>query len=122
MECFSHFLINGVFESLYKSTYSDPNFPQYFHLNRFQRILASSPICIMHIFLLDSQSGSSVTQLHLTLCDPHGLQHTRLPCPSPTTGAYSNTCPSRDAIQQSHPLSFRYPPTFNLSQHQGLFK
>ena len=24
---------------------------------------------------------------------PHGLQHTRLPCPSPTPGAYSNTCP-----------------------------
>ena len=26
---------------------------------------------------------------------PHGLQHTRLPCPSPTPGAYSNSCPSR---------------------------
>ena len=25
----------------------------------------------------------------------HGLQHTRLPCPSPTPGAYSNSCPSR---------------------------
>ena len=25
---------------------------------------------------------------------PHGLQHTRLPCPSPTPGAYSNWCPS----------------------------
>ena len=24
---------------------------------------------------------------------PHGLQHTRLPCPLPTTGAYSNSCP-----------------------------
>ena len=24
---------------------------------------------------------------------PHGLQHARLPCPSPTPGAYSNTCP-----------------------------
>ena len=24
---------------------------------------------------------------------PHGLQHTRLPCPSPTLGAYSNSCP-----------------------------
>ena len=26
---------------------------------------------------------------------PHGLQHTRLPCPSPTPRAYSNSCPSR---------------------------
>ena len=25
---------------------------------------------------------------------PHGLQHTRLPCLSPTPGAYSNWCPS----------------------------
>ena len=24
---------------------------------------------------------------------PHGLQHDRLPCPSPTPGAYSNSCP-----------------------------
>ena len=24
---------------------------------------------------------------------PHGLQHTRPPCPSPTPGAYSNSCP-----------------------------
>ena len=25
---------------------------------------------------------------------PHGLQHTKLPCPSPTPGACSNSCPS----------------------------
>ena len=31
---------------------------------------------------------------------PHGLQHTRLPCPSPTLGAYSNSCPSS---QWCHP-------------------
>jgi len=24
---------------------------------------------------------------------PHGLQHARLPCPSPTLGVYSNSCP-----------------------------
>ena len=24
---------------------------------------------------------------------PHGLQHARLPCPSPTPGTYSNSCP-----------------------------
>ena len=31
---------------------------------------------------------------------PHGLQHTRLPCPSPTPGAYSNSCLSN---QWCHP-------------------
>ena len=36
---------------------------------------------------------SSVTQSYLTL-RPHGLQHSRLPCPSPTPGACSNSCPS----------------------------
>ena len=35
---------------------------------------------------------SSVTQSCLTL-RPHGLQHARLICPSPTPRAYSNTCP-----------------------------
>ena len=26
---------------------------------------------------------------------PHGLKHSRLPCPSPTLGPYLNSCPSR---------------------------
>ena len=54
---------------------------------------------------------------------PHGLQHVRLPCPSPTPGAYSSSCLS---TRSCHPtiLSFVIPssPAFNLSQHQGLFK
>ena len=32
---------------------------------------------------------------------PHGLQHTRLPCPSPTPGACSNSCP---LSQWCHPI------------------
>ena len=32
---------------------------------------------------------SSLTQLCPTLWDPHGVQHARLPCPSPTPRAYS---------------------------------
>ena len=35
----------------------------------------------------------------------HGLQHTRLPCPSPTPGACSNSCPS----------SWWCPPTISSS-------
>ena len=65
---------------------------------------------------------SSVTQSCLTL-KPHWLQHARPPCPSPTLGAYSNSCPWVSvAIQPSHPLLSTSPPTFNLSQHQGLFQ
>ena len=33
---------------------------------------------------------------------PHGLQHSRLPCPSPTPGACSNSCPN-SCHQWGHP-------------------
>ena len=48
---------------------------------------------------------------------PHGLQHTRLPCPSPTPRACSNSCPSSQGCQTSSS-----PPAFNLSNHRGLFQ
>ena len=48
---------------------------------------------------------------------PHGLQHARLPCLSPTPGACSNSCPSSQCCH-SIPSS----PAFNLSHHQGLFQ
>ena len=54
---------------------------------------------------------------------PHGLQHARSPCPSPTPRVYSDSCPLiGDAIQLSHTLSSPSPPAFYLSQHQGLFE
>ena len=69
---------------------------------------------------------SSVQFSHSVMSDslwPHGLQHARLPCPSPTPGACSNSYPSsRCAIQLSHSLSSPSPPAFSLSQHQGLFQ
>ena len=36
---------------------------------------------------------SSVQSLSHVSLRPHGLQHTRLPCPSPTPRAFSNSCP-----------------------------
>ena len=50
------------------------------------------------------QSSCSVVSNSLP---PHGLQHSRLPCPSPTPGACSNTCPSwwgHPTISSCHPL------------------
>ena len=53
---------------------------------------------------------------------PHELQPVRLPCPSPTPGASSNSVHwVGDAIQLSHSLLSPSSPAFNLSQHQGLF-
>ena len=43
---------------------------------------------------------SSVTKLCATLW-PHGLQHTRIPCPSPTPRVHSNSC---SLSQWCHPI------------------
>ena len=55
---------------------------------------------------------------------PHGLQHARLPCPSPSPGDVAQTHVHwvGNTIQPSHPLSSPSPPAFSLSQHQGLFQ
>ena len=66
---------------------------------------------------------SSVTKSCPTLCDPMDCSmsgpsiHHKLP-ESIQTHVH---CVS-DAIQPSYPLSSPPPPTFNLSQDQGLFK
>ena len=66
---------------------------------------------------------SSVAQSCLTLCDPMDystpglLVHHQL---LRFTQTYVHWV--GDAIQAPHPLSSPYPPTFNLSQHQGFFQ
>ena len=57
---------------------------------------------------------------------PHGLQHDRLPCPSPTPRVYSNSCPlswwchptiSSSVVPfSSHPQSFPVSGSFQMSQ------
>ena len=70
----------------------------------------ASPVCresvwVSHTYsgsVCDKDQGSNSLALfflqfsHSVVSDslpPHGLQHTRLPCPSPTPGACSNSCP-----------------------------
>ena len=66
---------------------------------------------------------SPVTQSCLTLCKPMNWSmpgfpvHHQLPEFTQTHVHWVS-----DAIQPSHPLSSPSTPTFNLSQHQGLFK
>ena len=45
-----------------------------------------------HWIIFSSVQFSSVAQSCPTL-RPHGLQHARLPCPSPTSRTYSHSCP-----------------------------
>ena len=44
--------------------------------------------CLIKYSVVVVQSLSCVDSLR-----PHRLQHARIPCPSPTPGAYSNSCP-----------------------------
>jgi len=52
---------------------------------------------------------------------PHGLQHARPPCPSPSPGSYSNSCP---LSQWCHPTisSSVIPFCLQSFQHQGLIQ
>ena len=75
------------------------------------------------IAIWTSESVSSVTQSWTTLCDPMDFStpslpvHHQLPEFTQTHVHWVG-----DAIQSLHPLSSPSPPTFNLSQHQDLFK
>ena len=75
--------------------------------------------------LLSEWSRGSVQFSHSVMSDslqPHGLQHTRLPCPSPTPGACSNSCSSSWWCHPTISSSvIPFNPAFNLSQYQGLF-
>ena len=66
---------------------------------------------------------SSVAQSCPTLCDPMDCSTPGLPVHhqllEPTQTRVHQV---GDAIQPFHPLSSPSPPTFNLSQHQGLFQ
>ena len=66
---------------------------------------------------------SSVTQSCLTLCDPMDHSMPDLPVHHQLSKFIQThvhwVC---DVFQPSHPLLSPYPPAFNLSQHQGLFK
>ena len=72
---------------------------------------------------LNHTQFSSVAQLCPTLCDPMNRSTPGLPVHHQLlefTPTYVHQV--GDAIQPSHPLLSPSPPTFNLSQHQGLFK
>ena len=83
--------------------------------------------CIIWADCLLSSQGipqfSSVAQLCLTLCHPVDCSRSGFPVHHQLLElTETHVHAVGDAIQPSHPLSSPSPPTFNLSQHQGLFK
>ena len=83
--------------------------PAFRHLNRPAAITAwQGPVLLLLILLPINEHGSSVQFRYSVVSDflrPHGLQHARSPCPSPTPGVYSN----------SYPLSRWCHPTISSS-------
>ena len=87
---------------------------------------------ISDITILQNSSFSDVSSIqfsHSVMSDslrPHGLQHARPPCPSPTPRVYSNSCPlsrwchpaisSSVAHFSSCPQSFPVSGSFQMSQ------
>ena len=67
--------------------------------------------CLLFLYLQWIQCISLIQFSHLieyNSFQPHGLQHARPPCPSPTPGVYSNSCPLN---QWCHPtISFSVVP------------
>ena len=93
-------------------------------------VILSNHLILCHPLLLPSifpnirvYQFSSVTQPCLTLCNPMDRSTSGLPVNHQLPGfTQTHVHWVGDAIQPSHPLSSPFPPTFNLSQHQGLFK
>ena len=79
-------------------------------------------ICKRQIFR-DSMKSQTVSCLVVSdSLRPHGLEHARPPCPSPTPGVCPNSCP---LSQWCHPtiLSSVSPPSaINLSQLQDILQ
>ena len=83
----------------------------------------SGPKWDLRSLLVNIWSVSSVSQLCLTLRNPMDCSTPGCPVHHQRTElTQTHVYWAGDAIQPSHPLSPPSPPTFNLSQHQGLYQ
>ena len=65
----------------------------YYHFLSLCYVLGTK-LSILYAFCMVSCSVNFSRSVMSDSLWPHGLQHARLPCPSPTPGACSNSCPS----------------------------
>ena len=88
-----------------------------------RNILSNTVRIDKFIFQVFNYMFSSLAQLCLTLCNPMNCSSPRLPVHHQLLeSTQTHVHWVSDAIQPSHPLPSPSPPTFNPSQHQGLFK
>ena len=87
--------------------------------------------CPSHISVANAHmslkpKSRSVSSVESNSFQPHGLQRTRLPCPSPTPGACSHSQPlsqwCHPTISSSVFSLSQNPPAFSVSQHQDPFQ
>ena len=91
---------------------------------RNQHISFSIILSVSSVQLLSQLLGQLLS--HVWLLWSHGLQHAKPPCPSPTPGVYSNSCPlshwchptisSSIVRSSSHPQSFPASGYFLMSK------
>ena len=106
-----------------------PTLVHWLNGSNFQRLLPLPPRLLPRASHPQLPLTCSVQVSHSVVSDtlwPHGLQHTRLLCPSPTPRVYSNSCPlsqwchptvSSSAIPfSSHLQSFPASVSFPISQ------
>ena len=56
--------------------------------------ICAQMLTLLHVCLYTFSSIQLSSSVVYDSLWPHGLQHARLPCPSPTPRSYSNSCPS----------------------------
>ena len=82
------------------------NFCLLYFLFKIKLQFGYSNICLVFSFSWLKNVFGPVAQSCPTL-QPHGLQHARPPCPSPTPGVYPNSCPS--LVMPSNHLILYHP-------------
>ena len=102
---FSFILFQSIFECVRKQSW----------MNMLSLLNVSHSILAIKSFMF-----SSVTQSCLTLCNPMDRSMPGIPAHHQLPRLI-HVYQVGDAIQSSHPLLSPSLPTFNLSQHQGLF-
>ena len=80
------------YQYIYYDQFTRPYILNWTEMWNFSFSLLSFILIILHRISLSDPSVQFSHSVVSNSLGPHGLQYVRLPCPSPTPGAYSNSC------------------------------